>query len=64
MWYYWVAKWRGYGVAGISKKDGHLDVRGRCVTDLSLMISDQKDTFITGQTPLVSTSLIPWTAGE
>jgi hypothetical protein len=64
MWYYWVANWRGYGVAGISKKDGHLDARGRCVTDLSRMISDQKDAAITGQTPLVSTSLIPWTAGE
>ena len=64
MWYYWVAKWRGYGVAGISKNNGHLDVRGRCVTDLSRMIADRKGASIIDQTPLISTSLIPWTAGE
>ena len=63
MWYYWLAKWRGYGVVGISTSGGHLDVRGRCITDLSRMITDQRNASVTDQTPLIATPLVPWTVG-
>jgi len=63
MWYYWLAKWRGYGVTGISTNSGHLDVRGRCITDLSRMFTEQRNASVTDQTPLIATPLVPWTVG-
>ena len=63
MWYYWLAKWRGYGVTGISTNSGHLDVRGRCITDLSQMMSDQTNASTIDRTPLIASPLVPWRAG-
>ena len=63
MWYYWLAKWRGYGVTGISTNSGHLDVRGRCITDLSRMMSDQTNASTVDRTPLIASPLAPWRTG-
>ena len=63
MWYYWLAKWRSFGVTGISKNTGHLDVRGRCITDLSRMMSDQTNASTVGRTPLIASPLAPWRTG-
>mmetsp|Transcript_14749 Transcript_14749/g.63326 ORF Transcript_14749/g.63326 Transcript_14749/m.63326 type:complete len:342 (-) Transcript_14749:2042-3067(-) len=64
MWYYLLAKWRGFGVTGISTNSGHLDVRGRCITDLSQMMSDQTNASTIDRTPLIATPLVPWRAGN
>ena len=63
MWYYVLAKWRGFGVTGVSKNSGHLDVRGRCITDLSRMMSDQTNASTVDRTPLIASPLAPWRTG-
>lgn len=63
-WFYWYSKWQNIGLPGLSKKTGHREVRGQCITDLSEKIANFENASRAGQTPLISAPLRAWTQTE